>query len=116
MEEVFDCDGIFDSHAHYFDKRFESETQGADAVLRERVFDSGVEGVINVGTNNKNNRCTSVRRFLLFKIQVLTATRRQATLQFRAVSTGREALPLQTKRVRLKPPSILHYIIHLSFY
>lgn len=56
MEEVFDCDGIFDSHAHYFDKRFESETQGADAVLRERVFDSGVEGVINVGTNNKNNR------------------------------------------------------------
>lgn len=52
----FDCTGIFDSHAHYFDKRFDSETDGADVVLREKVFGCGIEGVINVGTNNQTNK------------------------------------------------------------
>lgn len=48
---------LFDSHAHYFDKRFD-EAGGADKVLREEVFGKGVLGVINVGTNNESNlRC-----------------------------------------------------------
>ena len=45
------CSGIFDSHAHYFDRRFENETDGADAVLARDVFDAGIDGVINVATN-----------------------------------------------------------------
>ena len=45
------CSGIFDSHAHYFDRRFENETDGADAVLTRDVFDAGIDGVINVATN-----------------------------------------------------------------
>ena len=47
--------GIFDSHAHYFDSRYERETEGADAVLRE-VFAGGVGTVINVATNMENVR------------------------------------------------------------
>ena len=48
---------IFDSHAHYFDKRFFSEEnpKGVDALLREDVFGDCVCGVINVATNNKNS-------------------------------------------------------------
>ena len=49
-------EGIFDSHAHYFDRRFAAETEGADAILVGEVFGKGVAGVINVGTNNENNR------------------------------------------------------------
>ena len=45
------CSGIFDSHAHYFDRRFENETDGADAVLARDVFGAGIDGVINVATN-----------------------------------------------------------------
>ena len=55
-DSVFDCTGIFDSHAHYFDRRFASETEGADEILKNRVFASGIDGVINVGTNNLTNR------------------------------------------------------------
>lgn len=48
--------GIFDTHAHYFDRRFENEAEGgADAILDE-VFASGVERIINVGTNCENAR------------------------------------------------------------
>ncbi len=54
--KMFDCCGLFDSHAHYFDKRFAEETDGADAVLERDVFASGVEGVINIGTNSVTNR------------------------------------------------------------
>jgi TatD DNase family protein len=54
VDGQFDCSGIFDSHAHYFDKRFENETDGADAVLRDDVFGRGIDGVINVATNNDN--------------------------------------------------------------
>ena len=54
VDGQFDCSGIFDSHAHYFDKRFENETEGADAVLRDNVFGRGIDGVINVATNNDN--------------------------------------------------------------
>lgn len=42
---------LFDSHAHYFDERFED----ADIILREAVFGGNVRKVINVGTNNENN-------------------------------------------------------------
>ena len=52
----FDCSGLFDSHAHYYDKRFENETDGADTVLNDCVFSRGIEGVVNIGTNNRNSR------------------------------------------------------------
>ncbi len=42
---------LFDSHAHYFDERFEN----VDQILENEVFGKDVVGVINVGTNNKNN-------------------------------------------------------------
>ncbi len=51
-----DCHGLFDSHAHYFDKRFSVETEGADVILRDEVFGKGVEGVINIATNPQNSR------------------------------------------------------------
>ena len=54
--EELSCEGIFDSHAHYFDRRFADETAGADHILTTEVFGKGVAGVINVGTNNQNNR------------------------------------------------------------
>jgi TatD DNase family protein len=48
--------GIFDTHAHYFDARFEKEFEGgADAVLAE-VFANGVEYIVNVGTNLATSR------------------------------------------------------------
>jgi len=48
--------GIFDTHAHYFDARFEKEFEGgADAVLAE-VFANGVERIVNVGTNLATSR------------------------------------------------------------
>ena len=46
-------DGIFDSHAHYFDARYDTETDGADHVLRE-VFSNGIGNIINVATNMGN--------------------------------------------------------------
>ena len=43
--------GIFDSHAHYFDARFEKETEGgADALLSE-IMPRPVSHIINVGTD-----------------------------------------------------------------
>lgn len=56
ISPVLDCSGLFDSHAHYFDKRFFDEADGADRVLKRDVFGCGIEGVINVGTNNENSR------------------------------------------------------------
>ena len=56
VEKGYDCPGIFDSHAHYFDRRFEAETEGADSILKNEVFGKGVVGVINVATNNDNSR------------------------------------------------------------
>lgn len=49
-------EGIFDSHAHYFDHRFAEEAEGTDAILTNEVFGRGVAGVINVGTSNENSR------------------------------------------------------------
>ncbi len=48
--------GIFDSHAHYFDRRFETETEGgADGILRS-VMPEPVRWIINVGTNPETSR------------------------------------------------------------
>ena len=47
--------GLFDSHAHYFDRRFD-EIGGGDKVLTEEVFCGDVAYVINVGTNDVTNR------------------------------------------------------------
>lgn len=52
----FDCTGLFDSHAHYYDRRFALETEGADVLLEREVFGRGIEGVINVGTCGVTNR------------------------------------------------------------
>ena len=46
---------LFDSHAHYFDQRFENELEGGAAALLPRLFADGVEYIVNVGTNNENN-------------------------------------------------------------
>ena len=49
------CEGIIDSHAHYFDRRFDNEYEGgADAILAGRVFPSGISAIVNVGTNPEN--------------------------------------------------------------
>ena len=45
--------GIFDSHAHYFDSRYERETEGADVVLQE-IFSDCIGTIINVATNIRN--------------------------------------------------------------
>lgn len=48
---------FFDTHAHYFDKKFvdfslsEGTPFGADALLDSEAFRSAVKGIINVGTN-----------------------------------------------------------------
>ena len=47
--------GIFDSHAHYFDRRFENEPNGADGILQS-IMPRPVSNVINVGTNLQNSR------------------------------------------------------------
>ena len=47
--------GLVDVHAHYCDRRFESEYEGgADALLCREVFGAGVAGVINAATNPEN--------------------------------------------------------------
>ena len=49
------CDGLIDSHTHYFDSRFENEIDGgADYILQNEVFGKGVSTVINVATNPQN--------------------------------------------------------------
>jgi len=49
--------GFFDSHAHYYDKRFygEENERGAEALLEE-LFADGLKGIINVGTSAVSNR------------------------------------------------------------
>ena len=45
---------LFDSHAHYFDRRFAEVEGGADAILTREVFGAGVSRVINVATGCAN--------------------------------------------------------------
>ena len=47
--------GIFDSHAHYFDRHFEGEANGADGILQS-IMPRPVANIINVGTNLQNSR------------------------------------------------------------
>ena len=55
IDNELSCSGIIDSHAHYFDRRFANEIDGgADRLLKEKVFPSGIEAIINVGTDPNN--------------------------------------------------------------
>ena len=45
---------IFDTHAHYFDKKFESVEGGADAILCDLFENQNIAGIVNVGTNLQN--------------------------------------------------------------
>ena len=47
---------FFDSHAHYYDRRFKNEFEGgADALLND-LFENSVCGIVNVGDNIKNSK------------------------------------------------------------
>ena len=52
LDDTLDVTGLFDTHAHYFDRMFEGS---ADELL-EKLFSAGLDGVINVGTSNKKAR------------------------------------------------------------
>jgi len=45
---------IFDTHAHYFDRRFDGESEGADEILG-KIMPRPVQNIINVGTNLENS-------------------------------------------------------------
>ena len=45
---------IFDTHAHYFDKKFESVEGGANAILCDLFENQNIAGIVNVGTNLQN--------------------------------------------------------------
>ena len=47
--------GLFDTHAHYTDKRFETEYEGGAEALLRAVFASGVEKIVNVGVDYENS-------------------------------------------------------------
>ncbi len=46
----------FDSHAHYYDERFESEHEGGADDIIGALLSSTVSGIINVGTSPKTSR------------------------------------------------------------
>ena len=49
-------EGLFDTHAHYYDGRFDREIEGgADAVLRE-ILPAPVSCILNVGTSCQTSR------------------------------------------------------------
>ena len=48
--------GIFDSHAHYFDARFEKELEGGADTLLSEIMPRPVSHIINVGTDLKTSR------------------------------------------------------------
>ncbi len=48
--------GLFDTHAHYTDKRFEREFEGGACAALEFAFSHGVGRIINVGTELQNSR------------------------------------------------------------
>ena len=50
-----EINGIFDSHAHYFDRRFRTEyEEGADGIL-SCIMPDPVANILNVGTNPENS-------------------------------------------------------------
>ncbi|MBQ8746748.1 MAG: TatD family hydrolase [Clostridia bacterium] len=46
---------FFDSHAHYFDDRFEKYEGGAEAAIRD-AFDLGIRYILNAGTTPETSR------------------------------------------------------------
>ena len=48
--------GIFDSHAHYYDRRFAAEAEGGAHAILSEIMPHPVSAVINVGTNCENSR------------------------------------------------------------
>ena len=46
---------LFDTHAHYFDRKFDELEGGADALLSSEAFLEAIGGVINVGTTYENS-------------------------------------------------------------
>jgi TatD DNase family protein len=46
----------FDSHAHYYDARFDTECKEGVYALLDSLFHSDVTGIVNVGTNPKTSR------------------------------------------------------------
>lgn len=42
---------FFDSHAHYWDDRFTTETEGGASPLLRALFSESVSGIVNVGTD-----------------------------------------------------------------
>ena len=46
----------FDTHAHYFDRKFAELPGGASALLHDPDFRRTVSGIINAGTNLENSR------------------------------------------------------------
>ncbi len=46
---------LFDTHAHYFDKKFEELLGGADEILSSEDFRATVGAVVNIGTGPENN-------------------------------------------------------------
>ncbi len=58
--DVPDPTGLFDSHAHYFDARFDGQ---AEDLLENGILGKGVRGIVNVGTNPENAlRCIEQAR------------------------------------------------------
>ena len=54
---------LFDSHAHYFDERFADEFENAAHSILPELFEGDIEYIVNVGTNNENNRlCLEMAR------------------------------------------------------
>ena len=47
---------LFDSHAHYYDGRFQNKKKGAPAELLEALLATSVGGILNVGTDLENSR------------------------------------------------------------
>lgn len=47
---------FIDTHAHYFDRRFDDLDGGADDILSDPAFWRATRAVINVGTNPRTNR------------------------------------------------------------
>jgi len=45
---------LFDTHAHYTDRRFSAEYPGGAEALLDEAFSSGVEGIVNVAVNSQN--------------------------------------------------------------
>ena len=60
---------FIDTHAHYFDKKFDTLPGGAAGLLADPAFLSCVRGIIHVGTNLENSR-TVVREAARYPFMV----------------------------------------------